>query len=382
MLDMDSHKNTKADLDNPKAFKHLFGESLLKRIADSIYNFYPSFNRKRFIKLSSELIPLEMKPRVWLIRNELRALLPNYYTEAVNILLKSTSDGTLSGFDLWPYTEFVQTYGLDDPELSLNVLKKFTAIFTSEWAVRPFLKHYPDKTLLFLLRCCEDSDVHVRRWASEGSRPRLPWGERLHNFIRDPTHTVKILEKLKFDSELFVRKSVANHLNDIAKDHPEHVIAILKDWKQSAKEVELERLNWVIYRALRTLIKAGNPKALKLIGVSHAASIKLQKFRIIKERITLGETLEFEIQLCSKAARPQKLVIDYIMHFVKSNKKTAPKVFKLRTLKIAAKGVMIIKKSHRIKNITTRLYYAGVQHLEIQVNGKVLGKASWNLRIS
>jgi len=158
---------------NDNALKHIFGRDLLRKISNSIANVYPSFDQKNFLKLFTKLESLEMKPRVHLIRDELKKLLPADCKKAFKILLESMHRGKLEGFTLWPYTEFVQTYGLDKPDLSLNMLKELTIQFTSEWAVRPFIQCYPEKTLKFLLNCTKDKNVNIRRWASEGTRPRL-----------------------------------------------------------------------------------------------------------------------------------------------------------------------------------------------------------------
>lgn len=369
------------DIDNSSALKHLFNQSLLKRISSSIANVHPSFEYFEFQKLTLQMNSLEMKPRVLFIRDQLHQRLPQNYPQALQILLNSTQSNQLSGFDLWPYMEYVQTFGLEHFDISLNALKKMTPLFTAEWAIRPFIKTDPKKTLAFLLKCSKDKNEHIRRWASEGTRPRLPWGERLHIFIKDPTPLFLILENLKFDDSLYVRKSVSNHLNDIAKDHPDMVIKILKKWKSEAQGENLKKIDWIIQRSLRTLIKEGHPKALGLIGVSSEVKIKLSKLALKKNKIKLGERVEFSFRLASSSAKPQKLVIDYVIHFMKANNKTSAKVFKLKTFEILSKEDLLISKSHHIKKITTREYYPGRHLLEVQVNGKIVGKIPWDLKV-
>ena len=366
---------------NKDALKHSFGLPLLKRLSQSISEFYPSFDSKAFLSLSAKLKQLEMKPRIHVIRDQLRRHLPQEYPKALGILLKSLKQGTLSGFDIWPYAEFIQTYGLKDPELSLKALKEVTQVFTSEWAVRPFIKSDPDKTLKFLLQCAQDKNVDVRRWASEGTRPRLPWGERLQDFVRDPNPTFPILEILKTDPELFVRKSVANHLNDISKDHPELVIKLLRRWKEETSTDHSAKIDWIIKRSLRTAIKEGLPAALGLMGVSHKANVEVNYFKIHQKKIKLGERLLFETEIHSTSDQAQKLIVDYIVHFVKSNRSTAPKVFKLKVAQLAARGTLLIQKTHHFKKITTRSYYSGLHAIELQVNGVVLGRCEWTLEV-
>lgn len=328
----------------------------------------------------TKLETLEMKARVQIIRDELRRQLPNDFSKALPLLLLSAQNEKLQGFDFWPYTEFVQTYGLDHPNISLDALRELTKVFTSEWAVRPFIKRYPDITMKFLERSAQDKDANVRRWASEGSRPRLPWGERLQDFVNDPLPTLPILEKLKFDPELFVRKSVANHLNDIAKDHPDYVVDILNRWKSEASVNNLPKIEWTIKQSLRTLIKNGHPHALKLIG-AEKVKIEIHNFKIKQKKIRLGERLEFEMEIHSRSNLDQKLVIDYIVHFVKANNKTASKVFKLKTVQLPPEGILKIEKSHHLKKITTREYYPGLHRLELQVNGVTSNNQDWILDI-
>jgi 3-methyladenine DNA glycosylase AlkC len=365
--------------ENDQALKHLFGAEILKRIAHAISAHHSTFDRKHFLQLMPLLSPLEMKPRVRFLRDELKKQLPEDYTKAVRILVQSAKSGKLDGFDLWPLTEFIQTYGLDHLDLSLQALKELTKVFTSEWAVRPFIKRHPRQTLRYLLQCAQNNDVHVRRWASEGTRPRLPWGERLQDFVRDPSPTLPILEKLKFDEELYVRKSVANHLNDIAKDHPDLVVKILTKWKKQAGSKHSAKIEWIIRRALRTLIKDGNSGALQLIGVSKKTDIQFIGFKIRQEKIKLGERIDFEFQIHSSSKKSQKLVVDYIVHFVRANQSTSPKVFKLKTVELPARGKISFAKSHHLKKVTTREYYPGLHYLEIQINGAVAGKKEWKL---
>ena len=203
----------------------------------------------------------------------------------------------------------------------------------------------------------------------------------MQDFVRDPKPTLPILEKLRADPELFVRKSVSNHLNDIAKDHPVFVIQTLRRWRKEVSEKDAPKIDWTIHRALRTLIKEGHPEALKLIGVTGKAEIRIHRFEVSPRHIRLGERLHFDIEIRSTAKRPQKLVVDYIVHFVKANQSQAPKVFKLTAAELAAGGALEIKKSHHFKKITTRTYYSGLHVLELQINGAVVGKREWTLKV-
>ncbi|WP_299999742.1 DNA alkylation repair protein [uncultured Cedecea sp.] len=367
---------------NENAFKHAFNEALLQQMAASISRYLPSFHSAAFLAIAPLLTDREMKARVHLIRDTLAAELPENYPDALNILISVLKDNQLRGFSVWPIAEFIQTYGIEYPDISLDALAIVTQFFTSEWAVRPFIKRYPQQTMMFLLDCARSENVDIRRWASEGTRPRVPWGELLPAFIQDPSATREILEALKFDPELYVRKSVANHLNDITKDNPDYVIQLLTRWKQQASPAGLKNIDWIIKQALRTLIKAGHPGALSLIGVQFGAKVELTEFTVKKRKIRLNESLEFTTQLRSLSDQPQNIVLDYILHFMKANNTTSPKVFKLRTFSLPPDSVIRIDKKHTIKKITTRQYYEGIQYIEIQVNGKVLHKEEWLLELA
>jgi 3-methyladenine DNA glycosylase AlkC len=365
--------------ENPNAFKHAIGKDLLLRMGGALQDVVPGFDKKKLLALLPQLEKLELKPRVRLLRDQLRQLLPGDFPKAVKILLASTHREKLSGFDLWAYTEYVQTYGLNHPTLSLKVLTELTSLFTSEFAVRPFLKLHTEETLAYLLKATKDKDKHVRRWASEGTRPRLPWGERLDNFIKSPQSTLPILENLKNDPELYVRKSVANHLNDIAKDHPQLVVDTLKRWQKEARKEQQENIDWILRHALRSLIKAGNPQALALIGASGEVKIKMSPLKLEKSTLKTNDHLSFQFHIESQARKSQKLVVDYIIHFRKANNKTAPKVFKLKTFHLKAGEKLTLSKNHHMKTITTRRYYPGAHFVEIQVNGKTYTKSKWTL---
>jgi 3-methyladenine DNA glycosylase AlkC len=360
------------------SLKLLIDHRLLKKMASSLKQVHPAFDQKSFIKLKG-IDDLELKARVQLIRDHLRAHLPADFKKATKILLSSARTHDLRGFDLWPYTEFIQTYGLDHPDFSFQALKELTPLFTSEFAVRPFLTKYPQEGLNYLLLCAQDKDVHVRRWASEGSRPRLPWGEKLQHLIKDPTQTLPILELLKNDDELYVRKSVANHLNDIAKDHPTLVLKTLSRWKEESDQANLSKIEWIVSRALRNLIKAGEPQALELIGASSSAKAQIQNFNLLRDKLKLGDRLTFSFDLVAQTKG--KFVVDFVLHFMKANGKLGAKVFKLRDFVLEKRDRVSVKKSHHIKAITTRVYYPGIQKLELMVNGRKQIEVSWTLKL-
>ena len=344
----------------------------------------PSFNTPSFLaQIESELDNLELKQRSALIATALHDHLPSNYIEAMTILQQSFPpelsevDGEFSfGFDMMPIPHFVELYGLDDFETSMAAMKEITKRFSAEFAIRPFLSRYPQRTLTVLQEWAKDGNVHVRRLVSEGTRPRLPWAGRLYQFIEDPTPILPLLAQLRFDSSLYVRRSVANHLNDIAKDHPELVVQTLRDWQQDGDE----NLEWITRHALRTLIKNGRADALALIGFGEA-NVSATEFRVEPTHIQMGQTITIHLTLQSETDIAQALLIDYAIHFVKANGSSSPKVFKWTQKKVNGRQSLSLSKKHTIRPITTRRYYSGEHKVAVQVNGRVLASTLFYLEI-
>jgi 3-methyladenine DNA glycosylase AlkC len=357
--------------------KHLINESLLVKMSREICRVYPAFPKGKFIRLGSSLEPLELKARVLLVTSELRELLPQNYPDALHILVCVMENDKLSGLDLWPFSEYIGQFGLDDFDESLHAMTVLTQRFTAEFAVRPFFIKDQKKVLKFFMKNSNHRSHHIRRWISEGSRPLLPWGERLPAFVADPSPTLQLLDKLKYDEELYVRKSVANHLNDISKHHPLLVISTLEIWLGQCPDEHLEKLQWIKRHGLRTLIKKGHKRALKLMGVLGEANIKISKIKLKKKDFSLNDKLEFQFELESSAKKSQKILVDYLIDFQKSGGKKASKVFKLKVVDLAAGEKIIFKKTHNLRPITTMTYYKGLHHLMIQVNGKIVASVDW-----
>ena len=355
----------------------MINETVVKKIATCVSQIDPTFDSKKFLKLMKELPSLELKARVLLITKHLKLNLTHDYPESLEILLEAMEKGDLKGFELWPFSEFISQFGLEHFDESMKAMYKLTQRFTSEFAVRPFFIRDHKKVIGYFKKWSQDKNVHVRRWVSEGSRPLLPWGQKLPLFVMDPTHTLILLDKLKFDEELYVRKSVANHLNDISKNHPQVVIEVLRMWQQDAGEKHLDKINWITRHALRTLIKKGHPGALKLMGVQGKASVKISEVTLNKKKFKINDVLEMSFHISSTGKTTQKIIIDYGIDFVKANGKKGKKVFKLKTLSLKPGEETVITKRHSLKPITTMKYYTGTHHVYIQVNGQILKEVDW-----
>lgn len=364
--------------------RDVFNENVVNQLAENLARTWRGFDAKAFHQsINSNLNSLTFSERSNLIRDSLWEHLPKDYPLALQIILKALPPELPScevtgydGFIVLPQNEFVAKYGLEYYDLSMQALYKMTKRFTAEGAIRPFLQKYPEQTLAILSEWAEDENCHVRRLVSEGTRPRLPWTMQLKPFIEDPRPVLQLLEKLKTDSELMVRRSVANNLNDIAKDHPDVVVKTLKRWKK----LDNAGTQWIIHHAARTLVKQGNKDVLALLGFDSRIGITVSKIQLDKPVVKIGGDLNFSFELKSKSKQAQNLVIDYSIYYVKANGKLAPKVFKLTNKILNAGETLRISKRHSFRPISTRRYYAGKHALEIQVNGMKFGKVEFELK--
>ena len=366
--------------------KNAYGANLAESLGARIQRVYPAFPVEAFVQqVAAQVGPLELKERVAVITQALRQHLPPDYADALAILtdeivlgpeLVDESKMYNEGYGLLPVATFVEFFGLEHFDESMQAAHAITRRFSAEFTIRPFLAFEPERTLDVLHGWIEDPNPHVRRLVSEGTRPRLPWASYLQTFISDPAPVLALLEKLRGDPSEYVRRSVANNLNDIAKDHPDLVMATLEHW-QADTTVDVA---WITRRALRSLVKQGNPRALALLGY-HPAQVTLDDLRIAPDVITLGESFELSFTLTSAASEPQNLMIDFVVHFVRSKGKTSEKVFKLKTATLAPGETLAVSKRHPIKPITVRRYYAGVHVVDVQVNGARLGSTSFTLEM-
>jgi len=364
--------------------RDVFNEKVVNQLAGNLARAWHGFDAEGFSNsINSRLKALSFSERSNLIRDRLGEYLPKDYSRALEIILKALppemTENEITGYDgfiIMPQNDFVAKYGLDHYDLSMQALYQMTKRFTAEGAIRPFILKYPERTLAILSEWAEDENCHVRRLISEGTRPRLPWTMQLKQFIEDPRPVLGLLEKLKTDPELMVRRSVANNLNDIAKDNPELVVKTLGRWQK----INNEGTQWLIRHAARTLIKQGNRDVLTILGYLPNVDISISNIKLDKPTVKMGSDLNFSFEVQSTSQQTQTLMIDYVLQHVKANGKLTPKVFKL-TRKTLEPGQRIsIIKTHSFRQITTRKYYPGTHALEIQINGSIYGKTSFELK--
>jgi 3-methyladenine DNA glycosylase AlkC len=355
--------------------KNMYTPAFFAQFASKVKAAYPSFEPAQFIELiyDDQWEQRELKQRFRHITLCLGQTLPPAYDEALAIL--SSIADECRGFPYLFFPDFVEVYGMENLELSIRHLELFTSCSSAEFAIRPFIVRYPEQMMAQMLIWTEHPNHHVRRLASEGSRPRLPWGMALSEFKKDPAPILPILTALRDDPSEYVRKSVANSLNDITKDHPLLVLQIAKEWYGTSPGT-----NWIIKHACRSLLKQGLPEALELFGFEKLSEVEVKSLSLHPKEITMGDDLTFSFTIINQALEPQKIRLEYGIDFVKANGKRTCKIFKISE-KLMESGHLEVTKTHRWREITTRVHYAGEHRLSIRINGIELAEDSFNLTL-
>jgi 3-methyladenine DNA glycosylase AlkC len=358
--------------------KAQFGESVPRAIAQMLVAVYPEFPRAAFLRETlAGYGPLSLTGRGFHIAAALRKHLPQDYPRAVALLLESASQahdhrgGSMASFLYMPHLLFVAQHGLEHFEESMRAQHALTQLFTAEYSIRAFLEKHPERTLARLRQWTKDPSEHVRRLVSEGTRPRLPWAPRLRAFQKDPRPVLELLELLKDDPALYVRRSVANNLNDIGKDHPAVLTAVAKRW---LKDASAER-RWVVNHALRSAVKRADAGALAALGFGAKAQVGVRKVSIAPARVKIGGSVCVSFELVNKAAKRQRVMADLVVHFVKS-RGTGAKTFKLKAVDLPPQGSVTLSKKIALRQLTTRKHYAGEHRVDALLNGglRPLGK--------
>jgi 3-methyladenine DNA glycosylase AlkC len=358
-----------------KALKELINRKVVEGIAGRLQGAGDGFDAEGFVRDACKgLSKLELKDRIRHVAGALRKHLDEDYAKAVEQIVGTlgpeTSDREAIGVSIeyWPICQFVEEYGAEYPAASIPAVYELTKRFSCEFAIRPLLAKHPEKTMKAVRKWVKDPSPQVRRLCSEGTRPRLPWGMRLHQFIEDPRQTRFILDKLVDDESETVRRSVANHLNDISKDHPDVAVEIAAAWLRKPT-TEREK---AVKHALRTLIKKGDQQVMALYGYGKPeAKVTVA---VKPARLKIGDAAKIELEIQSTAKREQKLLIDYIVHYRKASGKLSPKVFKWTEKVVPAGASIRLVKQQLFRDVSTRKHYAGEQVVEVQVNGQVLAE--------
>ena len=357
--------------------KNHFGPEIPAAIADDLCRVDPDFDRNGFLRASLEgYEDLELTPRARHIAGALAKYLPPDRAVAMETImaalgpeLESTEDlGGMASFRYLPYVFFVAFEGLDDYDVAMRAQYELTKRFSAEFSIRSYLDAYPEETLRRLAVWAEDPNPHVRRLVSEGTRPRLPWAPRLRRFQEDPAPVLELLELLKDDGDEYVRRSVANNLNDIAKDHPEVVVTTTSRWWKNA-DSDQQRM---IRHALRSLIKAGDPGALAVIGFGTDSPARVSSATVEPATVAIGDSIRLTAVLENPSDEPAGALVDFIVHFVKADGSTSPKVFKGRETELAPGSDEEITRKISLAQFTTRTHYPGTHRFEVQLNGSAV----------
>jgi 3-methyladenine DNA glycosylase AlkC len=358
-----------------ETLKQHFGPAVVHRLAREMRAAWTAFDVKAFTVAALDgFEALELMPRGLHLARVLRRYLPADPGEAIDLIVRSTSArepsaverGPMASFFYLPHVTFVSEHGLDCFEASMAAQHALTQRFTAEFSIRAFLERHPAATLGRLREWADDPNVHVRRLVSEGTRPRLPWARRLRHFQEDPRPVLALLERLKDDPEEYVRRSVANNLNDIGKDHPDVLLHLARRWWKAAPEPRRQ----LVRHALRSLVKAGHPEALALLGYGNEAPVRVRRVVITPARVPIGGKVSVVVDLLNRARRPTPVLVDLRVHFVKA-RGTGLKVFKLGVRRLAASEGVILRKTLSLARLTTRQPYPGRHRLELQINGRV-----------
>jgi 3-methyladenine DNA glycosylase AlkC len=347
----------------PEPLKNILNPDFVCMLAAAFRKADPKFDEQRFQKfiLDKTWNQKELKQRIRHISTAINDFLPYPYRKQISIILKVAP--AFRGLGALVFPDFMEVNGCKDIETSLEALEILTQYSTSEFAIRPLVSAEQEKVMKQVKKWAQHSNEHVRRLASEGIRPRLPWAAPLPQFKKNPKAVLEILELLKNDPSEYVRRSVANNLNDITKDHPELVLKIAKQW--AGKSEETDKL---LKHACRTLLKQGNAKALEIFGFSKNANASIEKLKIQNSRLKIGDTLTFSLDVTNQSKKSQQLRLEYVIYFMKNNGKHSKKVFQLSS-KHFAPGTISFKRNHRFKDFTTRKHYPGEHILAISVNG-------------
>ncbi|WP_046180033.1 DNA alkylation repair protein [Domibacillus tundrae] len=342
--------------------KDLFNQAFVESLAAIFEQYDTSFQRQRFLNhtYENDWAALAFKQRVRRLSSALYIGMDKPYDEALSILKKAAPH--FQGLTGIIFPDYVEKYGLNHWEESIGALAELTVHSTSEFAVRPFLLMDPDRMLAQMKQWIKSDNEHIRRLASEGARPRLPWGQSIPLFKEDPSPLFPLLEPLLEDPSLYVRKSVANHLNDISKTHPECLIELIRQ-----RHGHNHHTDWILRHASRTLLKQGNPDILHLFGYPSSKNVSVRCLSVETNSIAIGGALHFSVELY--ASVDTKARIEYAIDYMKKSGRPSRKIFQLADTFLTGGQSKTYSRTQSFRNMTTRTHYIGGHTLTILVNG-------------
>ncbi|MBT5953844.1 DNA alkylation repair protein [bacterium] len=352
-------------------FKDVFCLPFYKSFCKAFSPLSPLFDSQLFIDkiFIDEFESFELKERISHTAKVFSEFMPQNFPEASELLIEFvdhlTSLGVKrDGIEYLFLSDYIWMYGIDDLESSIKAIEVVTQFVTCEFSVRPFILKYPDVMMKQMVDWSTHESEYVRRLSSEGSRPRLPWAMALPLFKKDPSPLFKILENLRYDSSEYVRRSVANNLNDISKDHPDVLMSFVKKWKGVSKETD-----WLLKHASRTLLKKGDSTTLALFGLD-SSGLEVSDFKVDTPLVNIGERVSFSFILKNKINGTKRVRLEYAIYFMLKNGKQSKKVFKISEKDIGKGYNERVLRTHSFRFITTRTYYPGEHKVSVIVNGK------------
>lgn len=362
-------------------FKNIFNSQYIDKLSEQLSQNYSSFKADEFKRLVPSLKKLELKDRVRLISHHLQINLPSDYKKAIAILIKSLhspkNPNGIEGFTTWPLLQFIEDYGLDDFETSFKAMFEMTQRFSAEFAIRPFIKKDPDYCFSIFNQWVNHENEHIRRLCSEGTRPNLPWGMKVESIHNNLKRGIKLISKLKDDPSLYVRKSVANHLNDISRIDEELFIKTLHTW--NTKKIKDER-KWILRHATRTLLKKGHPEALAFHGYNPKLNIEYKAISFKPKSIKEGDKVKLNFKTKIQSPNEQeKVIMDYIIHYLKKDGSHSKKAFRFKDGEIETNAWNELSKEIHFKAVTTRKHYPGKHFISILINGIESKKLAFTL---
>lgn len=365
----------------PEPLKYMYDKAFIDLFASQCAAVVKGFDHSKFMAnfFTPHWDSLELKQRVRYIAKVLAIQLTGKYPADIKTVTKLAkhiidSTGRQNTFHYIILADYIEEYGLDHPDESLKAMEVVTILSSCEFAIRPYIVRYQDKVMTQLQVWTTHPHASVRRLASEGCRPRLPWGMALAAFKKDPSPVLPILEALKNDPSEYVRRSVANNLNDIAKDHPDLVKDIAGRWKGISPETDK-----ILKHGTRTLLKKADAHALSLFGVNPVESAAVSKLALVNKTISIGDHLSFSFVLQHKESSPTLLRVEYVIDYLKSGGGYGRKVFKISEATMEPGKDHNITRRQSFKDMTTRKHYPGKHHISIIVNGKEYARTSFQV---
>lgn len=357
----------------------LINPTVISALSRSLKTAALDFEPHALSKATRQVGTHRLRDRVDIVRDALLADAPGEYLQLEQLVRSALEQPSFTGWMIWPVTEAVTTRALAsgtaaDFDAAMDLLASLTLRLSSEFAIRDLLNARPERALSKMTAWAGDENEHVRRLATEGSRAYLPWARRVPWLIEHPLATRAILDATYRDATDYVRRSAANHLNDLSRVDPGVVTDIAGGWHATPDA----NTPWVLRHGLRTLIKKADPQALALLGFT-GDRLRVDRPRLSSSTIPQGGAISFTAVVANDGDTEAAVAIDYSIGFLRANGALSPKTFKLASRRLAPGESVVVTKAHSFRPITTRAYYPGAHYVTVQANGTLSPRADFTL---